>query len=299
MRNASDSNVLPSHKKMLLKCPAQCRAITRKGQRCGITDKSSTKTNSGQLASYSLQLGRRECLFHLQLFVCTQALPLNPIVVYLDFETSGLDPLRDHIVEFGALSHACGATFSTVVRPLTLPSQSSAVHGISDEELEHGPPFRDVFDRFVKFLDDLLQTRVTDNDSSEEEDFETRLATDVEILLCGHNARNFDFPFLLSEALRNKLPVHCFGRWHFVDTLEVCRSMPEISSGCVKLQCLRKLTSIQEDLPSHRALEDCIVLQRVTGLCAESLGVKVERLLSLFAYSLDLDQTLLNLAAAL
>ncbi len=173
------------------------------------------------------------------------------------------------------------------------------VHGILDEELERGPPFSEAFRRFIDFLENLRNMKVTDLDSSDEDDFETRLAVDARILLCGHNALKFDFPFLLSEAVRNKMPVCSFEKWYFVDTLEIFRSVPEMSSGCLKLQCLRKLTPVREDLAAHRALEDCIVLRDITALVAESLGLKVEQLLALFARSLDIHQTLLNLDAVL
>ena len=79
----------------------------------------------------------------LDFFVSFKARPLHPIVVYLDFETTGLSIIKDHICEFGALSHKCSATFSTVVHPPSLPSQFPAVHGILDEELMQGPFFNE------------------------------------------------------------------------------------------------------------------------------------------------------------
>ena len=112
------------------------------------------------------------------------------MIVYLDFETTGLSPLKDHICEFGALAHECSSAFSTVVCPPCLPSPGPMVHGISDDELAQGPAYTEAFARFLSFIENLLNSAVVDlDDSSDEEpDFETLLREDVQLLLFGHNS---------------------------------------------------------------------------------------------------------------
>ncbi len=284
---------------VMLKCPHQCRALARTGKRCGITEVSQTRTSDGKAANLSLRQGLRQCLFHLDLFCVAEAKPEHPIVVYLDFETNGLSPLRDHIVEIGLVSHRCDAKFSTVVRPPTI-SPEPAIHGIPPEELQQGPSFAEAFSRCVHFLEHLLVTCIADDlDSTDEEevDFESRFRQAPTLLLCAQNGLKFDFPFMLSECVRNNMPLHCFEKWLYVDSLIVFRAASE--SSCLKLQCLRALAQHREGIAAHRALDDTIVLRDVTTYYAERLGLSVEHLLGSFAGSLDLQQTLLHLGCVL
>jgi inhibitor of KinA sporulation pathway (predicted exonuclease) len=241
----------------MFKLSRQCCAQARgSGKRCSITEESRA-TKDGVLAAKSLQNGCRQCLFHLDLFVGHPAKPPVPVIVcYLDFETTGLSVTSDNIVEFGLLSHRCMAAFSSVVRPPSLPSPCAMVHGIDDAELEQGPPFNVVFARCIDFLENLLVTCATDLDSSDEElDFQTHFEQQPHILLCCHNLLKFDAPFLISEAIRNDVPVLCFENWYFVDTLDIFRLVADLVGGCVKLQCLRNCAQ-KQNLAAHRALDE-------------------------------------------
>ena len=102
-------------------------------------------------------------MFHLQLFVTEPGCAAEPIIAYLDFETTGLSVARDHIVEIWLLEHGSAAAFSTVVCPPTLPSVGPSVHGLSDEELERGPNFRVAYHRMVAFLDGFVNRAVDDS----------------------------------------------------------------------------------------------------------------------------------------
>ena len=202
-------------------------------------------------------------------------------------------------MEIGLVSHRCAAKFSTVVRPPTI-SLEPAIHAISPDELLQGPSFVEAFSRCVRFLDHLLNTCIADDlDSTDEEevDFESRFRQAPTLLLCGHNALKFDFPFMLSECIRNKMPLHCFEKWLYVDSLHIFRAASE--GSCLKLQCLRALAQHREGIAAHRALDDTIVLRDVTTYYAERQGLSVEGLLGSFAVSLDLQQTLLHLGCVL
>ena len=106
----------------------RCSALTKAGQRCGITAAAELKDGSGQLVAEPLRRGGTRCRFHLCLFHTKALVPHNGgnLLLFLDFETTGLNICADEIVEIGLVSD-CGVIFSTVVRPLALPTEGNTV----------------------------------------------------------------------------------------------------------------------------------------------------------------------------
>lgn len=111
--------------------------------------------------------------------------------VAFDFETTGLSPANDRIVEIGAvrfeLFEADGRwqqrlldSYATLVNPgRPIPGQASAVHGIYDLDVSGAPAFAEAATSFFPFLTDAV--------------------------LIAHNA-SFDSGFLSAEAERARLP---------------------------------------------------------------------------------------------
>ena len=93
-------------------------------------------------------------MFHLELLCLRPVSVKTPVLVYLDFETSGLCVHADFIVEVGLLEHANHAVFSTVVCPPVF-SDGTNVHGIEGSELQEGPVFREAFQRMCRFIDNF------------------------------------------------------------------------------------------------------------------------------------------------
>ena len=124
-----------------------------------------------------------------------------------------------------------------------------------------------------------------------------RIVENPILLLAGHNALKFDFPFLLCECYRNKISVGCFEHWLFVDTLQIGQAFPE--HGCLKLQCLIRSMSRGEDLRAHRALDDCIALRRVVIAFAWKAGVSLPSLMHSFAVAVDLDSSIAQISVLL
>ena len=103
----------------------------------------------GRSVNQPLLLGARHCGLHLQLF-CTKPISItDSLLIFLDFETSGLDVVGHHIVEIALLCEN-SACFSTVVCPPVF-SDEMAVHGIANEELNAGPQFAEAFHRMCSF----------------------------------------------------------------------------------------------------------------------------------------------------
>ena len=271
-----------------LKSPVQCTGVTRAGRRCGITSETSRLLDDrGHNVNEPLLLGARHCRFHLQLFCTKPSGNGDCLLFYLDFETSGLDVLGHHIVEIGVLCEN-GACFSTVVCP-PLFSEQVLVHGISNEELRQGPSFVDAFHRMYRFCNNLVEMALADTDSSVDEAATETLRDDPpQILVCAHNGKLFDFPFLCSECIRNDIDIGCLADWVFVDTLEVFRAMDaETYGGCAKLQCILRNHGATADLHAHRALDDSRALKAVLESVSASLGVSPKVLIQPFVVGLD------------
>ncbi len=226
-------------------------------------------------------------MFHARPF-CSRAVELKgAIVVFLDFETTGLDVARDRIVEIGAV--AANGNFATVVSPGI--SSASAIHGIEEEELAQGPPFPMAWTRFVAYAESLVNSAVVHENSDSEND-SPRLPRPPDeppaVLLAAHNGGPFDFAMLLCECSRHGLSWAPLERWCFVDTLWVLRATAPVEpiGGCMKLQCMVRSIGCS-GLQAHRALDDCFCLRGVMEHAAACLGVGLLDLLRPFAVKLD------------
>ena len=281
----------------------RCIAPTKAGKQCNITSDTKMKDTSGRLVGLPLQLGGQYCLFHAKALceIATAESHTQFVLFCIDLETDGLDTFCDNVVEIAALS-ANGATCSAMVKPPVdthqLPT-ATAVHGISEAELQTGMSFEQCFKLWVEFLDGVANaTLLVDSDSSQEPEVMPTLRFPTpQVLLAGHNGRAFDFPMLLCNCLRRGAAVEHLGRYAYVDTLDVCKAMSatSLAGGCLKLQCLvRGCPCLSSGLRAHRALDDCVALQHVTGHMASSLGIGEQELLGKFAFEIDLWQSCAN-----
>ena len=252
----------------------------------------------GRLVADPLRRGSAFCLLHTVLFRVEPAHIRDGIVVDMDLETSGLDLLSNKIVEIGALVEGHGFTFSTVVNPGQDESlDQSSVHGISASELLSGPSFSEAFWRFDAFLRHAaLSVLDAEDDSEDEQQTATAMKPDQDILIVAHTGMKFDFPFLLSEAMRAGIGPGVMATWRYVDTLDVLQAT---DCECGKLQCAFRAFSGRPGLRAHRALDDCIALGSVVRYISASLGLTPWRLLRHFAARLDEDSTRAGLSALL
>ena len=174
---------------------------------------------------------------------------LGPFTVF-DLETTGMSPVRDRIVEIGAVRVEIDGTLSryeSLVNPgMPIPWQVSRVHGITDDMVAGAPKFKDAAYPFLDFARDSK--------------------------LVAHNAR-FDFSFLQESLARTGLPIWKFGIYDSI--ILIRRAYPGLAS--YSLQSLRQSLGLGQDIDEarpHRAGYDA-------ELTMEAFSMAMRRLYSM------------------
>ena len=174
---------------------------------------------------------------------------LGPFTVF-DLETTGMSPVRDRIVEIGAVRVETDGTLSryeTLVNPgMPIPWQVTKVHGIDDEMVADAPKFKDAA---YPFLDFIRGSK-----------------------LVAHNAR-FDFSFLQESLARTALPIWKYGIYDSIVLIR--RAYPGLSS--YSLQSLRQSLGLGQESDEsrpHRAGYDA-------ELTMEAFAMAMRRLYSM------------------
>ena len=162
----------------------------------------------------------------------------------LDFETTGLYPATDKIVELGAVQF-CDAkvlgSFEALVDPgIPIPDGAAAVSGITTEMVRGKPGIETVMPEFMSFLGDTV--------------------------LVAHNAQ-FDVGFLRASLDAVALP----GLTNIIIDTQVLaqRAFPRRKSYALQaLVCELALPRGH----AHRGLDDAIMCMRLFQACVDSLS---------------------------
>ncbi len=162
--------------------------------------------------------------------------------IVLDTETTGLEPEQGHrIIEIGCVEmlnrRPSGRHFHQYVWPeRRIDPAAFAVHGISDEDLEGKPPFSEIAEEFMAFIDG------------------------AELII--HNAP-FDLGFLDHELARlggDQTPIK--SRCSVLDTLALARELHPGQRNSLDALCKRyAVDNSERDL--HGALLDAEILAEV------------------------------------
>jgi DNA polymerase III subunit epsilon len=115
---------------------------------------------------------------------------LDRPIVFLDLETTGLNLTTDRVVEIAMIKVSVDGS-NQVKRKLvnperSIPEESSAIHGITNEMVKDAPVFRQIANEVKQFMDGAD--------------------------LGGYNSNKFDWPMLAEEFLRAGLEFDITGR---------------------------------------------------------------------------------------
>lgn len=163
--------------------------------------------------------------------------------VVVDVETTGFGPIRNDIIEFGAvkvIDREVVEVFSELVKPKdTLRDDIIELTGITPEMLSQAPSINRILPKFLEFIGDAV--------------------------LVGHNI-DFDTDFISIACQRFKLPFNN----SVIDTLEMS-NMAFQNLPNHKLSTLCQHCRI-ENKEAHRALSDCLAERELFEiLCQKTL----------------------------
>lgn len=158
-------------------------------------------------------------------------LNLTRPLVFFDLETTGLNVGKDHIVEISLIKVMPDGEEierTELINPgVPIPEESSAIHGIYDQDVADKPTFEQLADDLLAFIGDAD--------------------------LAGFNSNKFDVPLLLEEFLRIGKSLDLRNR-HLIDVQNIFHKMePRNLIAAYKFYCGEDLTEAHHASADTRA----------------------------------------------
>ena len=199
----------------------------------------------------------------------------NPIV-FLDLETTGINVVTDRIVEIALLKiFPDGHEEEKLQRinpGIPIPPQSSAIHGIYDEDVKDAPLFKEVAKIYAKFIEGCD--------------------------LAGFNSTRFDIPLLSEEFLRVDIDLD-MKKHKFVDVQIIFHRMEKRTlAAAYKFYLMQDLENAHNAMADTKATYEVLKAQldRYEGVEFEDSGKKtvpvinnVDALASFSAFDKSVD----------
>ncbi|MFC2100895.1 exonuclease domain-containing protein [Bacteroidota bacterium] len=147
----------------------------------------------------------------------------RPLVIF-DLETTGVNVGSDRIVEICMVKIMPDKETETIyerINPtIPIPPVTTAIHGISDEDVKDKPTFKERAKEFDHFLNGCD--------------------------LSGYNSNKFDIPLLVEEFLRAEINFDLKGR-RFVDVQNIFHKMePRTLKAAYRFYCNKDLTDAHD-----------------------------------------------------
>ena len=131
-------------------------------------------------------------------------LKLRRPIVFLDLETTGVDPAKDRIVEVSLVKVQPDGSEEVKTRRINpgmpIPPESTQVHGITDDDVKDEPRFEQIAKSLAAYIEGCD--------------------------LAGYNSNKFDIPVLVEEFLRAGVDVDLKKR-KFVDVQTIFHKMEQ------------------------------------------------------------------------
>jgi DNA polymerase III subunit epsilon len=162
-------------------------------------------------------------------------LNLNREMVFFDLETTGLNVIRDRIVQIALVKiHKNGtdsSEFTTLINPgIPISEESMAVHGITPADLRNKPTFQQVADKIWDFIGNAD--------------------------LAGYNSNRFDVPMLMEEFARVGMEFDISKR-RLIDVQRIFYKMePRTLKAAYRFYCQSELTDAHDALADVKATID-------------------------------------------
>lgn len=166
-------------------------------------------------------------------------LKLKRPLVFLDLETTGTNVIKDRIVEISYLKvYPDGRQESKTMRinpGMRIPEQATAVHGITDADVDDSPTFGDVA---------------------------RTIAHDIEGCdLAGYNSNRFDIPLLAEEFMRAEVNID-LKKHRFVDVQTIFHKMEQRTLvAAYKFYCGKTLDEAHKSIADASATYEVLKSQ--------------------------------------
>jgi len=169
-------------------------------------------------------------------------LNLKVPLCFFDLETTGTNITQDRIIEIAVIKILPGGEMqrkTNLVNPtVAIPEDSTAIHGITNEDVKDKPTFKDLAKEYAKFFEGCD--------------------------LSGFNILKFDVPVLVEEFLRAGVDFD-YSRKKIIDSQKIFHLMEKRNlAAAYQFYCQKEL------IDSHTAEAD-------TEACMEVLMAQVER----------------------
>ena len=179
--------------------------------------------------------------------------------IILDFETSGLNPYHDDIIEIGCKLKDKDITFTALLKPKSgrpVSKKITEITGISNKDLrEKGKPWLIAYQDFFNWIIENINTSLVN-------------------AIVSHNGTTFDFIFLkrlLNELKENGEDISKLdcSKLVFIDTLLLSRRV--LPNRSYYSQSTLAKTFQIPIVDAHRALGDVIVLEQIYSKCVSEV----------------------------
>lgn len=146
-------------------------------------------------------------------------LNLTRPIVFLDLETTGVDPVKDRIVELSLVKINPDGSQDVKTRRINpgmpIPPESTAIHHITDEDVKDQPRFENIAKSLALFIEGCD--------------------------LAGYNSNRFDIPVLAEEFLRAGVDIDLKKR-KFIDVQNIFHKMEQRTLvAAYKFYCEKEL----------------------------------------------------------
>ena len=192
-------------------------------------------------------------------------------ILFLDFETSGLNPYHDDIIEIAVKVMNSDNTFSTLVQPKSdecISHKIISITGITNKLLyEKGLKWQKAYQDFNDFLKAIIQN-----------------SPNNKLYIVSHNGESFDFIFLkrifseLNDLNIKPIPLKNIV---FIDSLLFAKKILKRESYRQETLC-KTYNIITKG--NHRALNDVIALEQLYFSLCEILNKTLNKRRSVLAH---------------
>jgi DNA polymerase III subunit epsilon len=158
---------------------------------------------------------------------------------FFDLETTGINITQDRIIEIAVIKVMPGGEVirkSNLVNPtVPIPPESTAIHGITNEDVADKPTFKEIAKDYVKFFEGAD--------------------------LAGFNILKFDVPMLVEEFLRTGVEFD-YSRKKLIDAQKIFHLMEKRTlSAAFKFYCGKEMTDAHSAEADTQATMDVLFAQ--------------------------------------